>query len=116
MCTKLAEQELRWFPLGAEAAAVQTPKSLQIFLYPTNRERPPKPLLRKVLPTPGKRVPIRHLIPTQSEGPFLGRALPLPRVAPSLIRDLPEVQHKRGMPHTWLDLWSLLLELRVRGP
>lgn len=37
LCTKLVEQELHWFPLGAQTAAVQTPESLQeIFLYPTD--------------------------------------------------------------------------------
>lgn len=37
LCAKLVEQELHWFPLGAQTAAVQTPESLQeIFLYPAD--------------------------------------------------------------------------------
>lgn len=110
MSAKLVEQELHWFPLGVQTAAVQTPKSLQEIFHT------PQPASVHPTLSSGKRAPIRHLVSTQSEGPFSGRAFPLPLCAPSSLRDPPEVQHKRGMPgQGWLHAHCSQVR-RVRGP
>lgn len=99
---------------GSSSSRTQVPADL---LVPADRECPPEPLLGKVSLTPGQRVPIRHLVSAQCEGPFSARAFSLPRSAPSSLRDLPEVQRRRGMPRAGLALPSLLPAVRrVRGP
>lgn len=107
MSAKLVEQELHWFPLGVQTAAVQTPKSLQeIFHIPQPASVHPTSPQERGLPSDTS-FPLRAKVPFQ-EGPLPFHSVPPPRSKTP--------QHQRGMPgQGWLHAHCSELS-RVRGP